>query len=202
MKDLKKTKNVKKTKTVKNAAPSKKRKTTKQKNNKQNKILITIISVFLILLIILLVIIFNSKNLTCTKTSKDGIVTSSDKVVFKLKGEKINNIKVTKKFLVDSKDNIDYISSVKTALNSIYKDLGVKYKIEEEKNSVILEVTYDKNKEYIIDNVFLVMEQDGISINLISEDNENSYGKINLSKKYTTDDLKTIFKKAKYTCDN
>ena len=202
MKDTKSKKSVKKAKSKivkKPISQSKKKGSNKNNKNVKNIVFVPII-IAIVILMILSMKIFDTRTLTCTKNSRDGMVISENKVILKLNNDDIKNIKVTKNFTVESKGDVDYISSVKTALDSIYKDLDVKYKVTKRNNSSFLEVTYDKKKEYIIDNVSVVMENDGISINLISEDNGNNYAKIDLSKKHTMDDLKTIFKKAKYTC--
>ena len=44
----------------------------------------------------------------------------------------------------------------------------------------------------ILDNLFIAIEENGVSVNLISEDSENNYATLDLSKKYSDDAVRKI----------
>lgn len=179
-----------------NKKGSKKKKT---ENKASNKLMISIALIVILLFIIIFLIVNSSNKITCTKKTDGDKISMSSNINFNFKKKKLNIIKVKKIITVDS-SNVDYLSAIKKALEETYKDLKVTYDLKIEDDKLTINITYDKEKEYILDNLYLDIEGEGISINVVSEDSENNFATIDMSKKYTKDEVKSILSKAKYEC--
>lgn len=175
---------------------------TKKKNNRCNnkKIIYIIVITIIILAVLIITLIFgNNKKITCSKKINDKKIVMNNNVVVNLNGKKIKNIKVKKNIKIDD-NTIDYLSALQDSLENNYKKQEIKYSMERKGNELIANLTYDKKKEYILDNLYVDLQDAGMSINIISEDNENIYGKLNIGKEYEYENIIKILEKANYVC--
>ncbi len=182
---------------------SKKQKSNRKNNRKNNKklpLIIITIAIIIILVIVISISIVNSKRLTCTKiVSENGFKTDS-KVIFKLSNKKIESIDLTRTIsVIDSNTSIKYLPMIKSSLDDIYKQYD-NYTITSDDKKITISLLYNENKKYIIDNIFIDKEDEGISFNVVKEDMNGNYATFDLSKIYTKDDVKNILKRANYTC--
>lgn len=188
---------------MKNSKTNKKRKVATKKSIKKknnfNKTLIPIIVVCVIVVIMLCVLLLKNKKVECTKTTNRDGIKETINVLFELKSDKIVNL-TNKKELVFNKNNYNYVSAVKNALEENYKNKDLTYNISSSKNRINIDFSYNKNKKYILDDMSVSSSQDGISINIVSEDKMQEYATFDLSKKYSENNIKTIMKKANFTC--
>lgn len=174
---------------------------TKKNNRCNNKKIICIIVITIIILAVLIItLIFgNNKKIICSKKINDKKIVMNNNVVVNLNGKKIKNIKVNKNIIIDD-NTIDYLSALQDSLENNYKKQEIKYSMERKGNELIANLTYDRKKEYILDNLYVDLQDAGMNINIISEDNENIYGKLNIGKKYEYENIIKILEKANYVC--
>lgn len=175
---------------------------TKKKNNRCNnkKIICIIVITIIILAVLIITLIFgNNKKITCSKKINDKKIVMNNNVVVNLNGKNIKNIKVKKNIKIDD-NTIDYLSALQDSLENNYKRQEIKYSMERRDNKLIVNLTYDKKKEYILEDLYIDLQDAGMSINIISEDNENIYGKLNIGKKYEYENIIKILEKANYMC--
>lgn len=172
-----------------------------KKNNRCNnkKIICIIVITIIILAVLIISLIINNKKITCSKKINDKKIVMNNNIVVNLNGKKIKNIKVEKNIKIDD-NTIDYLSALQDSLENNYKKQEIKYSMERKGNELIANLTYDKKKEYILDNLYVDLQDAGMSINIISEDNENIYGKLNIGKKYEYENIIKILEKANYMC--
>ena len=193
---------MKNSKTNKKSVPKKRKVTNKKRSNKKNtfnKTLIPIIIVCIVLVIILCILLLKTKKVECAKTNNRDGIKETINVLFELKNDKIVNL-TNKKELVFNKENINYVSAVKNALEENYKNKDINYNISSSKNKINIDFSYNKNKKYILDDMSLSSSDDGISINIVSEDKMQEYATFNLGKNYSEKNIKAIMKKANFTC--
>lgn len=174
----------------------------KKKNNKNIiKVVLPIIILVILLVIILLVIFSGNKKIECTKKINNNGINLGNEIIVKMRDNNIKNIIVNKTITLDKKNSeIDYLSAIKSSLEDTYKKIGITYSIKEQEGKLIVNLTYNKKKEYILDNIFINFENNGLSINVISEDRENNYSKLDLSKKYEYKNVIKILEKSDYKC--
>lgn len=174
---------------------------TKKNNRCNNKKIICIIVITIIILAVLIItLIFgNNKKIICSKKINDKKIVMNNNIVVNLNGKKIKNIKVKKNIKIDD-NTIDYLSALQDSLENNYKKQEIKYSMERKGNELIANLTYDKKKEYILDNLYVDLQDAGMNINIISEDNENIYGKLNIGKEYEYENIIKILEKANYVC--
>lgn len=182
---------------------NKKTKNVKNKNGNKLKIIIPIVIVLVIVVIVLAISLSGKKTIECTKsTNEDGVQTNTV-ITIKMKNEKIDNIKVNRTLKVDTNDDeINYISALKDSLNEAYENIGVKHKVTQNDDGLMINLTYEDEKEYILDNIFVNLEENGLSVNVISEDGEGIYATVDLSKDYSDENVINILEKADYSCEN
>ncbi len=177
--------------------------TRKQINKNKNKILITSLIVILIIIIVatLIFILFSSEKISCSKLLKDDGILMESKINMKVRGTKIKNIIINKEIKILNKDEkIDYLDAVRTSLEDRYKRENIKHKIEMKNDKLFIELTYNDDKEYILDDLFININDTGININFISDDIENNYIKLNLKRQYEKENIIKIIEKADYKC--
>lgn len=183
-----------------------KKKITKTKGNKKhNKKLVLIITIALMILLLVIAIsvcIVNGKKLTCTKLVSENGFKIESKVDFKLVNKKIESINLSRTISVmDQNTTVNYLSMIKSSMQDVYKNEDVNYSINLDNNALTINLLYAKQKKYIIDNIFIEKEDDGISFNVIKEDTNGNYATFDLSKDYDKDTIIKILKKANYTCE-
>lgn len=183
----------------------KKKKTMKKlnENKKQKNIIIVSIVLIIIILLITLIIIFgSSKKLVCSKKSNENNVLMNSNITLKIKDKKIKYIIVNKNISInnDNNDDINYLEAIKSALDDTYKNQGIEYNIEKKDGKLIIELKYNKERKYILDNLYIGIEDSGASINVVSEDRENNYATIDLAKEYSDKNIIKIMGKAGYSC--
>ena len=144
----------------------------KAKNKSKKKLIITISFIVCICIVITLFLLFyGKKKITCEKKDDNGSVLIKSSVQVNMRKKTIKEIMVNKEI-----------------------------SIEKNGDKLLINLKYNEKREYILDDLFIEIENDGISINLMSEDSENNYGKINLSKQYQDEDVIKILQKADYKC--
>lgn len=183
---------------------NKKRKNVKKQVNKKNRVIIIIILLMLIMVSIVVIFLLNrDKEITCVKEGKtnSGIKQDSE-IVVNLSKDKIKQIMVKKKVTVsESSEDIDYLGAVKSTLSDAYKKIGIKHKIKTRGNTIIVDLLYNKRKNYILDNVDILIDNGSIVVNVVSNDRENNYSSINLAKSYDNRKISEIFEKNGYKCN-
>lgn len=191
----------KKSNKAKNTKKNIKNKKSDKKINKK-MIIISLIVLLLIVFAVTMILLHNKDNeITCNKkVDENGILMKSD-ITFNTKDNQIKNIIVKKTLSITSDDGkMDYLSAIKDVLKENFESQKIEYKIEEQEDKLIINLKYDKKEEYILDNLFISIENSGININVMSEDRENNYATIDLSKNYNDKDIIKILEKADYSC--
>ena len=186
---------------VKNTKKNIKNKKSDKKINKK-MIIISLIVLLLIVFAVTMIFLFNKDNeIICSKNvDENGILMKSD-ITFNTKDNQIKNIIVKKTLSITSDDGkMDYLGDIKDVLKENFESKKIEYKIEEQEDKLIINLKYDKKEEYILDNLFISIENSGININVMSEDRENNYATIDLSKEYNDKDIIKILEKADYFC--
>lgn len=102
--------------------------------------------------------------------------------------------------ILEDDKKMNYLDVIKTTLESHYKRAGITYNIKIEDNYLFVKLIYDKNKYYILDDLYILKNDSGININFISEDNDGNYASISLSKQYKYKNMIKIIEKADYKC--
>lgn len=180
----------------------KKRKVSKKNNIRKKKaILYAVIGLVLLAVIVFIIISSFNKKLVCTKSvSKDG-VTEKNVIIFKLKGNKIKNINVQRTFIINKDSKYyGYLSVIKSSLSTAYKNANTNYKLKSSKNKVLFELTYNKEKSYILNGTIVSLSDGVVSITTVSQDLNNAYFTVDLGKNYTLNDIKKIALKQNYRC--
>ena len=174
----------------------------KAKNKSKKKLIITISFIVCICIVITLFLLFyGKKKITCEKKDDNGSVLIKSSVQVNMRKKTIKEIMVNKEISITKNDGkMDYLSAIKPSLEESYKSNNIRYNIEKNGDKLLINLKYNEKREYILDDLFIEIENDGISINLMSEDSENNYGKINLSKQYQDEDVIKILQKADYKC--
>lgn len=179
-----------------------KKKNNKEKNKKSLKVVIIIACVVILLVALSLLLMFlKPKKISCTKKADNNGVLIHSNVVLNKNKKNIKNIVVTKKISIKTNDGQkNYLSAIVSSLEDNYKNKGIKYLIEEKSNQVVINLKYNKKEEYILDDLFIGIEEEGVSVNIMTEDRYDNYAKINLSKEYEDEDIIKILQKADYKC--
>lgn len=175
----------------------------KKVHKNKNKILIISLIATLIIIVaaILIFIVLAPEKINCTKLLKDDGILMESKINMKVRGTKIKNVIVNKEIKILNQDEkIDYLDAVRTSLEDRYKRENIKYKIDKKNDKLFIELIYNDDKEYILDDLFININDTGISINFISDDIENNYIKLNLKRQYKKENIIKIIEKADYKC--
>ena len=112
----------------------------------------------------------------------------------------INSVDVKKTIILDSKYDSNYLTIIEDSVKKAYKDKNIKCSTKIEDNSLIVNLSYTKKQKYILDDLDIVVSDDGVSVNIINDDNYNTYAGIDLSKDNNKDDLIKSYKIKKYVC--
>ncbi len=183
-----------------------KKKKEKKKDNKKRykdnkKIIIGVVIAVIILLVVLLLVIFiGTKKIECSKKVGNDNFSMKSKIEIDLKYNKIKKINVKKEIKI-SDNEVDYLSVLKQSLQETYSDLDVIYDIKKQGDELLVNITYNKAKEYVLDNLDIDLQESGMSIDIISEDGEGNNAKIDLSKEYKDEKIIKILQKADYKCE-
>lgn len=180
-----------------------KKRNKKVKENKKNILVFAFISLIIILVIALIVLIsVNNRKLTCTnETEKKDGVSQNNNIVFYLKSNKIKKIDMTRKISVSIENSMyDYLDVFKTSLDSIYKESDIEYEITKKDGILTVNLTYDKEKSYILDSPVLSLENEAINVSVIGNDINNQYLDFDLNKKYQKSQIINIMKDKGYSC--
>lgn len=174
----------------------------KKKNSKKIiKIVLPIAIILIILLILILSFVFHkNKKIECSKKVGNDNFSMKSKIEIDLKYNKIKKINVKKEIKI-SNNEIDYLSVLKQSLQETYSDLGVIYDIKKQGDELLVNITYNKDKEYVLDNLDIDLQESGMSIDIISEDGEGNNAKVDLSKEYKDEKIIKILQKADYKCE-
>lgn len=193
---------IKKNTKLKTSTKTKKLKKKEKAKKIDKKIIIIPLIIILILFIVVIIFSFNkNKVITCSKNVNENGISMKSNIVFKMNKSKIENIVVNKTISINKKDDdINYLSAIKEVLKDNFKKQKLDYKIEEKDGKLNITLTYDKEKEYILDNLFIEITDSGVNINVMSEDRENNYATIDLKKEYKNNDIIKILQKADYSC--
>lgn len=174
-----------------------------QKNaNKKKTLIISLIAILIIIVAATLIfIVLAPEKINCTKTLNDNGVLMESKISTNVKGTKIKKIIVNKEIKILNNDKtIDYLDAIKSSLEDRYKRENINYEIDKKNDKLFIELTYNDDKEYILDDLFINLNDTGISINFISDDIENNYVKFNLKRQYKKENIIKIIEKADYEC--
>ena len=202
------------TKKTKNSSSSNKKTTTKKVNSKKkttNKIVsnkketVNYKLIVLILVIVLIVIglslVFNAnKSVTCVKNGiiNNGVKQTNEIV---LNGKDIiNSVDVKKTIVIDTKYDSNYLDIIEDSIKKAYDDKNIKCSTKKESNSLIVNLSYTKKEKYILDDLDIIISDAGVSVNVINDDNYDSYASIDLTNNNKKDDLIKEFQTKKYIC--
>lgn len=182
----------------------KKKNETKKQVNKKSKvnwIWIVGLIIIVILATVMMMVLNTTKKITCSKKIDENGILMKSQVTFNKSKNKIKYVNVDKSIAInDDGNNVNYLEAIKSSLESNYKKQGVKNSIEKKDGKLIINLKYDKEKEYILDGLYIGIEDSGVSVNIVSEDRENNYATIDLSKEYNDKNLMKIMEKADYIC--
>lgn len=172
---------------------------------KDKKTLVIVLGVVLVLLFIFVLSITTggSSKLVCTKkTNYENGVKQDISLTYYYKKNKINKVDVNKKIKIDNSvetSSYSYSSVIKETLDSNYgKNKSYKSKIID--NGVEVNLSYSDNKFHILDDLDILINDKSVSVNILSEDNYNSYANIDLSKSYSIKSVIRDLEKKNYTC--
>lgn len=164
-------------------------------NNKRNIILIGISILIVALLLFLFLFNFN-KTIECTKTIGDkSVLVENKSTIIKLSGNKIKNVNLNKT-LTFGAEYISYIDIVKEALEKEYENLNLDSDVSRKDDKLIINIK--SNKKYLLDNIDVLLENDVININVIS--NNDSYESTQFSKETNSNEIIRYFNKKGYIC--
>ncbi len=181
-------------------------KKTSKKNTKNGKsirkIVIATILILVTIVVMIIILINRPSKISCTKKINENGASMQSTIDIESKDGVINSVIVNKVISIkDENGQIDYMDAIKTSLENAYKEEGIKYNLEIKENELLVNLVYDKKKEYILDNLFIAVEENGVSVNVVSEDSENNYATIDLSKEYSDENIIKIIEKADYKCN-
>lgn len=172
------------------------------KGKSVRKIIIAAVLIVAAITIMAIILINRPSKISCTKKINENGVSMQSTIDIENNDGVINNVIVNKVISIkDENGQIDYMDAVKTSLENAYKQEGIKYNLEIKEDELLVKLVYEKRKEYILDNLFIAIEENGVSVNLISEDSENNYATLDLSKKYSDENIIKIIEKADYKCN-
>ncbi len=201
-------KEIKEKKESKNITQKKEKTVVKEKKSfkeKDKKTLAIVLGVVLVLLFIFVLSITAGKSskLVCTKKTKyEKGIKQEITLTYYYKKNKINKVDVDKKIKIDNSvetSSYSYSSVIKESLDSNYsKNKSYKSKIVD--NGVDVSFSYSDNKFHILDDLDILIEDKSVSVNILSEDNYNSYANIDLSKNYSIKSVIRDLEKKNYTC--
>ena len=187
------------------AKRKKKRKVSRKRKNMislkktRNRLILTLLVIVIIVVGIILFV--NSKKITCTKSVTNGGFKIDSNVTMNLGNNKINSIKLNRTIsAVDKNSNVNYINMIKSSVDELYKTSKNMYSVDAHDNELTLNVEYKETDKYIIDNIFIEKEDEGLSFNVIKEDSNLSYATFDLTKNYNKQDVIKILEKASYIC--
>ena len=181
---------------------------TKKKSNKKNikktinrNIIYIVLACVVLLIIILLVILLSKKKLECSKVTTNGGFNTNNAVTIYYKNNTIKKMNMVKKLRVSDKNStVDYLSMISSSMDDAYRNMNLDYDISNENNELSVTIDYKDKKKYILDNIYVEKEAEGISFNVIKEDTYGYYATFDLSKEYSKEDMIKIMQKANYTC--
>ncbi len=180
----------------------KEKKSFKEKDKKTLAIVLGVVLV-LLFIFVLSVTARGSSKLVCTKKTKyEKGIKQDISLTYYYKKNKINKVDVDKKIKINKKvktSSYSYSSVIKESLDSNYgKNKSYKSKIVD--NGVDVSLSYSDNKFHILDDLIISIEDKSVSVNILSEDNYNSYANIDLSKNYSIKSVIRDLEKKNYTC--
>ena len=189
---------------------TRKRKTTNKKHKenqlKRKKILLAIlVIVFAVMFTGLICYILKSKNLVCSKNnSYDKGITQLNEMVFNYKGGKLNSIRVNKKITIDDDNDVDklgYLKIIDESLKSSYKNKGINYVSKISEDTLVVNLLFNEKKEYILDDVDIILEGTTVSVNVVTEDNNNNRISVDLNNNNHKNSIKNLLKNKEYVCN-
>ena len=174
----------------------------KRKNN--NKLLFAVVLCVIAVILLGFAICRINGKIKCEKVHEYDVgVEQLNEFKFAYRFNDLASINVTKTITIndDLKENeLSYLQIIDESLKNVYKQKGIVYtsKIKNDKLIVFLKYA-DKNK-YVLNDSDIIISKDGVSVNIMTKDNNNGRVNIDLSKKYSKDKIRNIMKKSKYIC--
>lgn len=181
----------------------------KRKNNKMNlnnKKIISIVVVLIVAMIIVLSFIISGKNddyIICNKQTKYNNGIKQDvKLKYYFKKDITTKVDVKKVIYIDK--NIDkaeysYPNVIKQSIDNIYKDVK-NYESSANDDSVVIKMTYDDDKFHILDDLIITIQDKNVSVNVLTQDNYDSYASIDLSKQVLKDEIIKKLNNKQFKC--
>lgn len=181
----------------------------KRKNNKMNlnnKKIISIVVVLIVAMIIVLSFIISGKNdnyITCNKQTKYNNGIKQDvKLKYYFKKDITTKVDVKKVIYIDK--NIDkaeysYTNVIKQSIDNIYKDVK-NYESSANDDSVVIKMTYDDDKFHILDDLIITIQDKNVSVNVLTQDNYDSYASIDLSKQVLKEEIIKKLNNKQFKC--
>ena len=177
----------------------------KKKTFDYNKLFIIVGASLVVLIIIIIMVINLTKGLECSSTnSYDKGVKQVNDINFDFKGKSINTISVKKTITVDkqySSNAKKYLEIIDDSLKESYKTKGVNYNSKIENDKLIIKLIYSEKKKYVLDDVDIIINGESVSVNVMTEDNNNTRISVDLSKNNTKSEIKKMIENKKYTCN-
>ncbi len=174
----------------------------KEKNKKPLMYVIGALVLLIIIVIIVLMSFPRKTKILCeySGSNKNGI-TQNSFVSFVMKKDSLSEVKEIKEFVLDDDKKNTYLSILEATLDEVYKNTDYNYSVTKEENKIIVSIEYKSKDKFVFDNVDIMLENEGISVNVISEDNTSNREVIKLSEKNDVKNIKKLFKNHNYVCN-
>lgn len=170
-------------------------KTTRRKRKKNNKIKLKnkkIISILVITLIVIMIVVLsfiisgkNDDYIVCSKqTEYNNGIKQDVKLKYYFKKEAATKVDVEKVIYIDKnvdKAEYSYPNVIKQSIDNIYKEVK-NYESSVNNDSIKIKMTYDDENFHILDDLIITIQDKNVSVNVLTQDNYNSYASIDLSK--------------------
>ena len=188
---------------------SKKRKnTTKKRKAQQIKrkriLLICLVMIFVVLLMCLICYTLKSKSFTCSRNNPyDKGVNQLNEISFNYSRKKLDSVVINKKITIDDKSNankLSYLKIIDESLKSSYEMKKIEYSSKIENDALLIKLSYKDKKRYILDDVDIVLEGASVSVNVVTEDNNNNRINVDLEEKNNKNRVKEDLENKGYVC--
>ena len=184
---------------------NKKKRKKKNKNNFNTKIIIAVVLCFIAIVMLIFTIGHINGKVVCSGVHEYDVgVRQLNDISFIYKNKNLNSIKVIKTITVNNefKENqASYLDVINDSLKQVYKQKNINYVSKIEKNKLIITLTYNDKEKFILNDSDIIITTEGVSVNVMQEDNNNGRINIDMSKDYSKDNLKSIMANNKYSCN-
>ncbi len=177
----------------------------KKKSFDYNKLFIITGASLVVLILIIIIIIKVSKGLECSSTNPyDKGVKQINNMTFNFKGNNLNTVSVEKTITVDKEYESNarkYLEIIDESLKESYKTKGIDYNSKIEGNKLVIKLIYSDKKNYVLNDVDIMINDENVSVNVMTQDNNNTRISVDLSKNNTKSNIKKMVESKRYICN-